>query len=113
MRKAHVFVLTSVTAANGDQEGLPVTLIEAHASGLPVISTYHAGIPELVVHRQTGFLCRERDSGCILKYMTILANHNDIRDAMRTQAREQASEEFDIEKQNTKLSNIYNQLRRQ
>ena len=48
MRHADALILTSVTAADGDQEGLPVTLIEAQAMGLPVISSYHAGIPELV-----------------------------------------------------------------
>jgi len=113
MRKADVYVLTSVTAANGDQEGLPVTLIEAHAAGLPIISTNHAGIPELVRHKITGFLCRERDTTCILKYMTILSDHHDIVESMGIKARQQIAGEFDIQKQNLKLSTIYSQLSKQ
>ncbi|MEO7685210.1 MAG: glycosyltransferase [Gemmatimonadaceae bacterium] len=62
MAEAHLFVLASVTAANGDQEGTPVSLLEAQASGLPVLSTWHSGIPEVVLHEQTGFLVAERDT---------------------------------------------------
>lgn len=58
---AHIFVLTSVTAANGDQEGTPVSLMEAQASGLPVLSTAHSGIPEVVLHGVSGLLVPERD----------------------------------------------------
>jgi colanic acid/amylovoran biosynthesis glycosyltransferase len=56
MSEADIFVLTSVTAGDGDQEGLPVSLIEAQAMGLPVVSSYHTGIPELIADGQTGLL---------------------------------------------------------
>lgn len=49
MADCHAFLLPSVTAPNGDQEGAPVSLAEAQACGIPVISTVHAGIPEAVV----------------------------------------------------------------
>ena len=45
---AHLFLLPSVTARNGDEEGIPISIMEAQASGLPVLSTRHSGIPELV-----------------------------------------------------------------
>lgn len=110
MQQADVYVLTSVTAENGDQEGLPVTLIEAHAAGLPVISTYHAGIPELVTHKQSGFLCGEKSVSCIAKYMSILAQHSAIRTEMGKQARIRADEEFNITSLNKDLSRIYHNL---
>ncbi|MDH8388900.1 glycosyltransferase, partial [Klebsiella pneumoniae] len=50
-----------VTANNGDMEGIPVAIMEAMASGLPVITTYHSGIPELVENNHSGWLCPERD----------------------------------------------------
>lgn len=61
LSKADVFVHHSVTAKNGDTEGLPNAIIEAMAMELPVISTYHAGIPELVEHGVNGFLVQEKD----------------------------------------------------
>ena len=61
LSQAQIFMAPSVTSSNGDQEGIPVTLMEAMASGLPVVSTFHSGIPELVAHGQTGWLAAERD----------------------------------------------------
>ena len=62
MAEAHLFVLPSVTGSDGDQEGIPVSLMEAQASGLPVLSTWHSGIPELVVDGESGVLVPERDT---------------------------------------------------
>ena len=53
MRKARAFVQHS-SALDGDEEGCPVSVIEAQLCGLPVISTFHGGIPDVVLHRQTG-----------------------------------------------------------
>lgn len=55
------FVQHSITADNGDKEGTPVAILEASLAGLPVISTYHAGIPDVIVHEQTGLLVEEHD----------------------------------------------------
>jgi glycosyltransferase involved in cell wall biosynthesis len=61
MENSDVFLHHSITASNGDQEGTPTAIIEAMAVGLPVISTYHAGIPEQVIDGKTGFLVNEGD----------------------------------------------------
>ena len=61
MRSSDVLLAPSVTARGGDQEGIPVTLMEAMASGLPVISSRHSGIPELIHDGHEGRLCAERD----------------------------------------------------
>lgn len=61
MQNSCAFVQHSVVAPDGDCEGTPNSILEASASGLPVISTYHAGIKEAVIHGETGLLCEEHD----------------------------------------------------
>jgi colanic acid/amylovoran biosynthesis glycosyltransferase len=61
MRRARAFVQHSVTASYGDCEGTPVAVLEASASGLPILATRHAGIKEAVVEAETGLLVEERD----------------------------------------------------
>gem|GEM_PF-739730 len=104
MEAADIVVLTSVTAMNGDQEGLPVTLVEAQAMGLPVISSYHSGIPELVVHGSTGLLSAERDVNQIAEHMDTLINNPVMRISMGAKGRERALAEFDIEQLNDRLA---------
>jgi colanic acid/amylovoran biosynthesis glycosyltransferase len=58
---AHIYVQHSVTAKNGDEEGLPVSITEALAGGLPVVATRHSGIPEVVINDRTGYLVDEGD----------------------------------------------------
>lgn len=67
MEDSDLFIQTSVTASDGDKEGTPTVLLEAQARGLPVVSTYHAGIPEIVDNGFSGLLVPERDSDAIEK----------------------------------------------
>ena len=104
MRQADALVLTSVTAADGDQEGLPVTLIEAQAMGLPVISTIHAGIPELVRDGETGFLVREKDIPGTAAAIQRLIDDADLRRRFSAAAPETALASFDIQTLNDQLA---------
>lgn len=61
LRESDIFILHSITAENGDQEGLPIVLMEAMSIGLPIISTKHSGIPELVQDGVDGYLVAEKD----------------------------------------------------
>ncbi len=75
---ADVFVAPSITAANGDKEGLGLVLLEAMASGLPVIGSNSGGIPEIVHDGENGFLTREKDSMAIAqKINDLLTNRED------------------------------------
>lgn len=69
MRRARLFAQHSVRAASGDCEGTPVSIQEAGASGLPVVSTRHAGIPEVVIEGETGLLVDEGDVEGMSKQM--------------------------------------------
>lgn len=61
MRRVRLFVQHSLVAADGDSEGNPVAVMEAQLSGLPVVATRHAGIPEVVLDGETGLLVDEGD----------------------------------------------------
>ncbi|RYM06513.1 colanic acid biosynthesis glycosyltransferase WcaL [Sporolactobacillus sp. THM7-7] len=60
-KRAHLILVPSVTARDGDMEGIPVQLMESMAMGKIVVSTRHSGIPELIHDRVNGFLVQERD----------------------------------------------------
>jgi colanic acid/amylovoran biosynthesis glycosyltransferase len=72
MSGALAFVQHSVTASNGDMEGTPVSILEASASGLPVVSTLHGGIKDAVLQNRSGFLVEEGDVAKMSEYMNRL-----------------------------------------
>jgi glycosyltransferase involved in cell wall biosynthesis len=72
MRRARALVQHSVTASDGDSEGTPVAVVEAGAMGVPVISTRHAGIADVVVEGITGLLVEERDVAGMTRHMMSL-----------------------------------------
>src|SRR5262249_29879937 len=72
MRAARCFVQHSVEAPSGDCEGTPLGILEAGASGLPVVGTRHAGIPDVVIEGETGLLVNEYDVAGMAEAMTKL-----------------------------------------
>jgi len=104
MANADIFVLTSVTVENGDKEGVPVCLIEAQAMELPVISTKHAGIPELIIDGKSGFLADEKDVDQIGLHMQTLVNNGAMRRRFGKSGREQVINEFNIDVLNDTLA---------
>ena len=109
MADAHVFMLPSVTAANGDQEGTPVSLMEAQSAGLPVLSTLHSGIPEVVRQNETGFLLPERDVAGLAEKLIFLIENPDVCASMGRRGRQHVEAEFDLRKLNRDLAGIYEQ----
>jgi glycosyltransferase involved in cell wall biosynthesis len=72
MKRARAFVQHSIEAPSGDCEGTPVAVLEAGASGLPVIATRHGGIPDVVIEGETGLLVDEQDVSGMAAHMTTL-----------------------------------------
>ena len=103
---SHVFVAPSVTAANGDQEGIPVSIMEAMAVGLPVLSTQHSGIPELVAHGVSGLLSPERDIDALAAYMTTLINETHRWPVMGQAGRSIVERDFDQSVLNLRLETL-------
>ncbi len=109
-QQAHIFVLPSITASNGDQEGIPVVLMESQAMGLPVISTYHTGIPEVIVDGKSGFLVPEKDVDALIERLEYLIEHSELWPDMGRYGRKFVEEKYDIKKLNQKLVEIYQNL---
>jgi len=82
-----VFLAPSITAADGDQEGIPVAIMEAMAFGLSILSTYHSGIPELVDDNRTGLLVRERDVDAMSAALAGLGEDVQLRRSLGSAAR--------------------------
>jgi len=109
-QQAHIFLLPSVVAKDGDQEGIPVVLMEAMAAGLPVISTRHSGIPELVKDGVSGFLVPEKDTDVLSEKLNFLIKHSELWNEMGAEGRKFVEEKYDAKKLNRKLVNIYMDL---
>ena len=73
MRQVRAFIQHSVVTADNDHEGTPLSVLEAMASGLPVIATRHAGIPDVIDHAVEGLLCEERDIAAMAANISALA----------------------------------------
>jgi colanic acid/amylovoran biosynthesis glycosyltransferase len=93
--QAHAYVLPCIVAADGNREGLPVSIVEALASGLPVLATPLTGIPEVVRHEENGLLCAERDAAELAAAMSRLVCDAALYERLRSRARASVADAFD------------------
>lgn len=107
MAEASVFALPSVTATNGGQEGLGLVLLEAAASGVPVVGTRHGGIPEAMLNERNGFLVKERDIEELAAALDQLLMDPGLRRRFGAEGIALVHERFDIRKQSHLLENHY------
>jgi glycosyltransferase involved in cell wall biosynthesis len=98
IRSFRGFVQHSVTAPSGDSEGNPVAVMEAGASGLPVVSTRHAGIPDTVAHGETGLLSEELDIDSMANHIALLARDPSLAATMGENARARIQNFFSMER---------------
>jgi len=110
LNKSHLLIAPSVTGKDDDQEGIPVSLLEAMATGIPVVSTQHSGITELVENGVTGFLVPERHIDSLAERISYLISHPDVCAQMGLAARAHIEKHFNIEKLNNRLTEIYKEL---
>jgi len=110
MRKSDVLLAPSVTSAGGDMEGIPVVIMEAMASGLPVVSSEHSGIPEIVIHEKTGLLASERDYERLGNHLVVLARDPSARRRMGLSGRSVVGQQFNVHKLNNEIIELYEAL---
>ena len=107
LEESHVMVAPSLTSDGGDQEGIPNAIKEAMATGLPVISTFHSGIPELVTDGVMGLLVPERDADSLAGSLEYLIRHPEICSEMGLAGRRQVEQKFDTHRLNKELEELY------
>jgi colanic acid/amylovoran biosynthesis glycosyltransferase len=110
LQGSDVLLAPSITSDSGDEEGTPVVIMEAFAQGLPVVSTYHAGIPEVVKDGESGFLVAERDVDALADKLEKSLENPELRLTMGRRGRMFVEEHYDIDKLNDRLARIYQQL---
>jgi colanic acid/amylovoran biosynthesis glycosyltransferase len=107
LETTRIFCTPSLTAADGDSEGLGMVFAEAQAMGVPVISTMHGGIPEVVVDRLTGLLTPERDQQALADALSLLLADDDLWQQFHLAAPRHIEQCFDLKAQTALLENIY------
>lgn len=100
------FVQHSVTASNGDMEGTPVAVLEASGAGLPVISTIHAGIPDVIIHDETGLLCDEHDVDTMGEHMIRLLEDVELAKLLGGNGKSRIKTYFSMEKHINVLQDV-------
>ncbi len=105
---AHIFISPSVRASNGDTEGgAPVSITEMSAAGMPILSTYHCDIPEVVIDGKTGLLAPERDAETLADKIEYLISHPEKIYEMGKNGRQYIQEEYSLKRQVERLEEIY------
>ncbi|HCM0113320.1 TPA: colanic acid biosynthesis glycosyltransferase WcaL [Escherichia coli] len=108
---ADVFLLPSVTGADGDMEGIPVALMEAMAVGIPVVSTLHSGIPELVEADKSGWLVPENDARALAQRLAAFSQlDSDELAPVVKRAREKVEHDFNQQVLNRELASLLQAL---
>ncbi|MBY7302033.1 colanic acid biosynthesis glycosyltransferase WcaL [Escherichia marmotae] len=108
---ADVFLLPSVTGADGDMEGIPVALMEAMAVGIPVVSTLHSGIPELVEADKSGWLVPENDARALAQRLAAFSQLDADKLALVIKrAREKVEHDFNQQVINRELASLLQAL---
>lgn len=108
--QAHVFLLPSVTAANGDTEGQGLVLQEAQAIGLPIVATLHNGFPDSIVDGKTGFLVPEKDAHGLYEKLQLLATDVELCATMGRHGRNFVVSNFDSKIIGAELTSVYNKM---
>lgn len=109
--KHHIFLSPSITANDGDTEGgAPVSIIEMAATGMPIVSTTHCDIPEVIKHQITGLLAQERDVEGLITHLRWYIENRDQWTPMLEAARKHIENEYDAKIQGQKLAAIYQNI---
>lgn len=97
LKESWAFVQHSIRATNGDMEGTPLAVLESSGAGLPVISTIHAGIPDVIIHGKTGLLSEEHDVETMAKNMVTLLDDIDYAKKLGAAGKINITENYSIE----------------
>ena len=109
LSQAEVFVLPSVQTEDGNQDGIPVALMEAMALGLPVISTAVSGIPELVCDRESGLLAPPRNVVALVDVITQLLTDATLRERLSREGRARVQARHDVASSAARMQEVFSE----
>ncbi len=109
-RDSDIFALACMVSADGDRDGLPVSIMEAMACGLPVVSTKVTAIGELVEDGGNGMLVSQRDAVALADALQVLIENESLRLSMGTRARGRVLQDFTIQANTARLAQIFHQI---
>lgn len=104
-----ILLVPSVQAKDGDREGIPQTTVEGMATGIPVIASDHAGLPELVINEETGLQIPERDPQALSEAIKQYVENPDLVARVSKNGRKKTEENHNIHSQIEKLEKFYDQ----
>ena len=110
LRIARVFCVPSLTAKNGDSEGLGMVFAEAQATGLPVVSFAHGGVPEVVKHGESGLLAPEGDDKKLADHLVCLIKCEDMWQSHSRNGITSIANDFDLTRQTQLLEKLYSNV---
>lgn len=105
--RSHIFLHPSERGADGNQEGVPNSMLEAMASGLPVFATEHGGIPEAIEHGKSGILVRESDDDALTRALLDAVAHPDQLTAIARNGADSVRQKFEQTAQTRTLEDYY------
>jgi glycosyltransferase involved in cell wall biosynthesis len=108
--RSHISLHPSHTGRDGNQEGIPNSMLEAMASGLPIFATDHGGIPEAVENGVTGVLVPERDEKALAQALLAAARHSEFLSRLARSGANVVRKNFDLRAQAQRLEDIYLRL---
>jgi glycosyltransferase involved in cell wall biosynthesis len=106
-RRATVFCLPCVVAKSGDRDGLPTSVLEAMALGLPVVTTSLNGLAEAVLHERTGLIVPDRDPTSLADALERLLGDRDLRERLSHDARSHVEEHFALDRSVLLLRSLF------
>jgi len=107
MYRASVLAVPSIVAASGDTEGLPITLCEAQAIGLPIAAFDGPGVSEAVVANETAMLVSQGDEGALAEAISCILGDAALAARLAAAGRSRAEQCFSLEKQTARLEDLY------
>lgn len=109
MYRASVLAAPSIVAASGDTEGLPITLCEAQAIGLPIAAFRGPGVSEAVVENETALLSAPGDERCLAEAISTLVENAELAARLALAGRRRAEQRFSLESQTARLEELYDE----
>jgi colanic acid/amylovoran biosynthesis glycosyltransferase len=110
LMEANIYTQHCKTASDGDQEGQGVTFVEASASGLPIVSTRHNGLPDVIKHGETGYLVEEGDTEEMGKMIAMIAERPEEWNSLGRAGRRHIEENFRLKEQAIKMKETFSKF---